>query len=240
MTDTYIKPLLNFLAMLAVFNLSSCGIENYIYLAPVTSISRTIDTISVTLPNGDQPDVFFSGYSIYYKIYKSSRNLTTVISTADFSSINKTMASDYAKIAPYLSTDALSAINMDAFFTSSSYGLTFFKLQTQTESENIDNLLNGSNSSFAIKTDDTSGLVIEISSTKYTLVRSVSNSQTPNKFIYSDNLSGDDVIVSEEGPPTTAYVLFFIVAYGVDEYGSPIFSRPAMLGVLQLPQNNYL
>ena len=71
---------------------------------------------------------------------------------------------------------------------------------------------------------------MNINSASYPLVRNVLDSPL---FVYSSNISGNDVIHSENH--TTAYAVFFIFAYGVDEYGSSIFSRPTMLGVLQLP-----
>jgi hypothetical protein len=63
------------------------------------------------------------------------------------------------------------------------------------------------------------------------LVRSVPNNPP---FTYTSEIAAGSDVNPIEGH-TTAYALFFIFAYGVDEYGASIFSRPTMLGVLQLP-----
>jgi len=214
-----------FLILLAVVAFSSCGIEDYIYLAPVPSPSQTSqDEIPVVLPNSDQPDTYFLGYSIYYKIYKSKFTPPEVITSSNFKDINETMATDYSRLAPYLSADTIASINMNAFFNS----LNFYPLNTTNG--NIVSLLNGTINSFSLqKTND--GFVMNSNSVNYPLVRSVPNNPP---FTYTPEIDGSDVINLIEGH-TTAYALFFIFAYGVDEYGSSIFSRPTMLGVLQLP-----
>jgi len=213
-----------FLIYVTVVVFSSCGIENYIYLAPVSPPNQTSqDEIPVILPNGDQPDIFFSGYSIYYKIYTSTTQPpTTVITSSNFKDINETMASDYSKIAPYLSADAVYSINMDAFFS----GLNYYPLNIKDGT--IVSLLNGTNSFFSLQ--KTNEFVININSASYPLVRSVPN-RPP--FVYSSEIAGNDVNLIDSH--TSAYALFFIFAFGVDEYGASIFSRPTMLGVLQLP-----
>lgn len=117
---------------------------------------------------------------------------------------------------------------MDVFFSSNSNGLNFYPLYVNNN--NIAVLLDGTNSAFSLKKED-NGLSITIT-TSYTLQRSITN--YPG-FIYNSSDISDDSDVADLDNDTTAYVLFFIFAYGVDEYGSSIFSRPSMLGVLQLP-----
>lgn len=213
---------------LTVVVFSSCGIENYIYLAPVPSpIQNSPDVIPVVLPNGDQPGTYFSGYSIYYKIYTSSTSvITTVISSSAFNNINQVMATDYSRVAPYLSADTIASINMNAFFNS----LNFYPLNTTNG--NIVSLLDGTISSFILqKTNDgfvNDGFVMNSNSVSYPLVRT-----NNSPFTYTSEIAGSDVNPIDDH--TTAYALFFIFAYGVDEYGASIFSRPTMLGVLQLP-----
>lgn len=213
---------------LTVVVFSSCGIENYIYLAPVPSPNQTFqEVIPVILPNSDQPDIFFSGYSIYYKIYTSTfKPPTTVITSSNFKDINETMATDYSRVAPYLSADTIASINMNAFFNS----LNFYPLNTTNG--NIVSLLNGTINSFSLqKTNDgfvNDGFVMNSNSVSYPLVRT-----NNSPFTYTSEIAGSDVNPIDDH--TTAYALFFIFAYGVDEYGASIFSRPTMLGVLQLP-----
>jgi hypothetical protein len=217
--------------------ISSCGLENYIYLAPVTAITAQNNSISVTLPNGDQPSLYFKGYKIYYKIYTSSKTYTSVISSANFSEINSTMNSDYSKIAPYLSTDSVASINMDVFFSSSSYGLNFYPLYYNENNSNLEisKLLDGSESTFILKKDKNE-FKIELSTPySFSLRRSIANYPA---FTYNSSDMSNDADVAYISNNTTAYALFFIFAYGVDEYGSSIFSRPTMLGVLQLPNAN--
>ena len=209
--------------------LTSCGIENYIYLAPVTSLSQGVSAISVTLPNADQPDVYFKGYKIYYKIYLSSFLVISVITSSDFNKINPAMWTDYEKIAPFLTSDSINSMNFDDFFKNK---LNFYPLQV--ENYDITSLLTTPNNSFKLEKD--SNLYLSISETEsYMLKRSASTNSENNEFLYTESIIGDDVVLSDDY--NTAYVLFFIFAYGVDEYGSPIFSRPTMLGAFELPHN---
>lgn len=210
-----------FLLCFSFIFLNSCGIENYIYLTPVTAITKTADTISVTLPLlSDQPVDYFSGYTIYYRIYTSQNNLTSIIESSNYGDINSAMSTDYSKLSPYISTDSFNSINMYYFFNSIGFS------QLQLDNSDMINLLKTINN-FELQKNE-NGLILKNSSNNYSLIRI--NKET---FIYKSALSGDDVIVIDNH--STAYAMFVIFAYGVDEYGSPIFSRPTLLGVLQLP-----
>lgn len=211
-----------FLLCFSFIFLNSCGIENYIYLTPVTAITKTADTISVTLPLlSDQPVDYFSGYMIYYKIYTSTNNLTSIIESSNFNEINSTMSTDFSKMSPYVSTDSFNSINMYVFLNSIGFS------QLQLDNTDIISLLKTINN-FKIQKNQIE-LDLEYSSNSYPLIRI--NKET---FKYKSDISGDDVVVIDNH--STAYAMFIIFAYGVDEYGSPIFSRPSLLGVLQLPQ----
>lgn len=204
---------------------ASCGIENYIYLTPVTAITKTADTISVTLPLfSDQPVDYFSGYMIYYKIYTSTNNLTSSIESSNFGDINSSMSTDYSKLSPYISTDSFNSINMYVFFNSIGFS------QLQLYNTDINNLLKTINNFKLQKNQFELDLENSNSSNSYTLIRI-----NKEAFKYKTDISGDDVVVIDNH--STAYAMFVIFTYGVDEYGSPIFSRPSLLGVLQLPNS---
>ncbi|WP_304222708.1 hypothetical protein [Gracilinema caldarium] len=205
----------------------SCGIDNYIYLAPVSSINRSIDTITVSLPNADQPEDFFLGYKIYYKIYLSTQTFTSVIATSDFVALNTILNSDYSKISPYLSTDSVVSINMDSFFKDT---LAYYQLKVANN--DLQSLLAATslNNSFTLQKTNSS-LSIIISSNEYNLQRSVSDNSSVFAYL---GITGNDVVTLDNH--STGYVVFYIFAYGTDEYGASIFSKPAFLGVLQLPQ----
>lgn len=210
--------------------LTSCGIENYIYLAPVTSLSQEVSAISVTLPNAEQPDDYFTGYKIYYKIYLSFTSLTSIITSSDFGNINPVMSSNYAQIAPYMTSDSIISMNFDDFFKNPNT-LNFYPLQLEGV-DDITSFLTTPNNSFKLE-KDSNNLYMTISETKYPLKRSAGSEN--NVFLYTESITGDDVVPRDDY--NTAYVLFFIFAYGVDEYGSPIFSRPTMLGAFELPSD---
>lgn len=206
--------------------LISCGIDNYIYLAPVSSINRSVDTISVSLPNADQPDDYFLGYKIYYKIYLSTQTFTSVITTSNFASLNNALNSDYSKISPYLSTDSVVSINMDSFFKDTLY------YQLKVANNDLQSLLAATSLTYSFTLKNTkSNLSITIGDNDYNLQRNVNDNDS--LFKYSEQIIGNDVATVYNH--STGYVVFYIFAYGTDEYGASIFSKPALLGVLQLP-----
>lgn len=126
------KSRLFFLVLFA--GLFSCGIEDdYPYLFPVETVS-TEGTTTVRIP---VPDNYgssanrlyevFRYYTIFYRIYVSDSNLSSV-TTSDLGSIHPTLSSDYYVFEPYTSNDTASPSALASIFSARRY----YQLHVQT------------------------------------------------------------------------------------------------------------
>jgi hypothetical protein len=126
------KPGLFFLVLFAGF--FSCGIEDdYPYLFPVETIS-TEGTTTVRIPVPDNYGnpanrlyEIFRYYAIFYRIYASDSNLSSV-TTSDLASIHPVLSSDYYVFEPYTSNDTASPSAMASIFSARRY----YQLYVQT------------------------------------------------------------------------------------------------------------
>lgn len=227
---------------------SSCGIDNYLYLYPVTQVSTSgTSYISWYLPS-TQVSGYFKYYRIYYRLYKSHIPVTTSISPGDFSNINTTLYSDYTKIAPYFNLTTNAPVYVQSIFEDQLH-----YLELSLEGTSLSNLLNdslpGSSSKialdFSLVSPNTVPVLVVYGLTYtnyYNLLRSVIN-PTPTTdggyFYYSDLLynstSDADIADTTTGTSTYIYACFYIVAVGKDDNGSTVLSTPTLLGVVQLP-----
>jgi hypothetical protein len=256
-----IRPLFNplrlrigvflFLLSVTLFS-SSCGIDNYLYLYPVTQVNTSGTTyISWYLPS-TQVSGYFKYYRIYYRLYKSHFLATSSIAPGDFNNINTTLYSDYTKIAPYFNLTTNAPVYVQSIFEDQLH-----YLELSLEGTSLSNVLNDSllGSSlkiafdFSLMSPNTVPVLVLYGLTYtnyYTLLRSVV-SPTPltdkGHFFYSDllyNSTTDADIVADTttGTNTYIYACFYIVAVGKDDNGSTVLSTPTLLGVVPLPPNS--
>ncbi|MCX7655455.1 MAG: hypothetical protein N2Z76_02900 [Treponemataceae bacterium] len=196
----------------------SCGIEEYIYLFPVSDVSvQGVNSITITSPDQSSVASYFDRYLIFYRIYLSDKNLSSASSYSDLSNINSAMASHYSYFSSYTSTANYSVVsyNMSDIFNQKG----FYELSVTDSSINL--------------TSD--------SPVTFTLTLNSGTRYQNRKFTKSDiNKNGHDDEDVEGDTTTTgqyAYVMFYIIAFGTDTGGSAIYSNPTWLGVLKIEDN---
>jgi hypothetical protein len=233
---------------------SSCGIEDYYYLYPVTKENGNItvtgnDLAAITLPQLPALSAtYFTHFTIYYRIYVTDEDVLDSSTEQGLSRINSTLASDYSYFARYIDSET-NVTNMGALFTSKSY----YPLEVQGSSIN-QNVLNPSSQGKTVVLDFAAGrnpTLAIIGGQTFTLWRSTNDgkfSPQPNRFFvnhsdlynptYINANNNADVIGKDSMVLATrfTYAALFIVVTGLDANYSPIYSTPAFIGVLKLPE----
>ncbi len=237
-----------FPVLLLAIGLGACGIDDYIYLDPVTDTDwRPSDQrISFTLPS-DQNE-YFDNYVIYYRLYPSSvSKIGIAFTTGDFSSLNTSMYSDYSNIYPYSTEDDEAPVSLEALFTKLGYKELSFGTSVATK----DGLgsISGEVGVETLLTEDAAGKTLTIDfnlsvlqkahpslildGTAYRILRENASETLPSRdFLYYASMKGGDF---EGNALANTYAVFYIVAKGTDLSFSTILSRAAFLGALQLP-----
>lgn len=221
-----------------LFLLSGCGIENYLYIYPVSNVYTSQDgLVRFELPE-DQEDIgsYFRGYRIYYKIYKSQ--ILKEHNSNAYSEINSELLSHYNKFSQYVSGTDNAPVNIVNIFESEprAYHVLDF--------EGAVNPLTGQSiHGITVEIDFNDELqdepVLIAAGTKYPLRRSTAVIQivpTNDRSFFYDNesFSGSDVEENENGDEF-AYVALYILAIGVDDSMANAYSSPTFLGLLRLP-----
>ncbi|MDR1390484.1 MAG: hypothetical protein LBJ31_10975 [Treponema sp.] len=235
-----------------VMVLAACGIENYIYLEPVTSASTSAGTTaSFSTPGQSSPN--FRYYTIFYRIYLSATN-ETAPAPVNYNAINPVLASHYNTLYPYTYADNSTPSSLGTVFAN----LNYYSLAVNNGS--LYNLLNSASSfSVQLRFDEPSGtvdtkspyLTINSGSTRYRLFRNESasddfSSNPVYRYFYGANTpyslyaplptaNTNRDVQTAAGTLAYSYVSFYVVAQGIDDNYSPVYSRPTHIGVLRLP-----
>ncbi|MCL2833001.1 MAG: hypothetical protein FWD78_07520 [Treponema sp.] len=241
-----------FLIIFLIVTGVSCGIEDYPYIfpVPVGNIHNEFTSrVTINLPNyGSGDNSYFTNYIIFYRIYISDYD-TQSGSETEFPRISSSLNSDYQRVKPYIANDSMVSNNIASLFRS----LNYYMLSI--ESRDIDNFL--SNSSFGKElaidfSNDSIPFMTINSGVKYNLLRYKGGENTPlpaNRYFLNasdltdENNIADTVINSDvtDKPGSErkyTYVSMFIVASGLNpQTFNQIFSSPALVGVLKLPDN---
>lgn len=222
-----------------VFFCMSCGIDNYLYLYPVSSITGFSDgRIRFTLPP-EQASLgdYFRSYRIYYKIYKSPNSIEH--NSTSFSTINSALNSHYNTFSSYLSGTDNAPLNIVNIFEGEP------RAYHVLEYANKDNPLSGPSIhgktaviDFDVENNIEPVLILE-STERFPVTRSSSviqlQPQNNRSFFYNSSVfSGSDVQENAEGS-VFAYAAFYIMAIGLDDNMSNAYSSPSYLGLLRLP-----
>jgi hypothetical protein len=245
--------------LICVFLLSGCGIEDYPYLYPVPqgNITREFNSRAIiridTTDNTSSANSPFYNYVIYYRIYVSDSDESSP-STGNFSNINPALANDYSAIAAYINSTTMGTTSMGTLFQNRNYNtLELFN-------GSLDSLLASEPLTVIIEFPQNQGQLpqpwpyLTINGAgPYYLYRSTGNGRfTPmplnNRYFMNSadltspayiNANNNADVVDKSGISGTtrhAYAAFFIVAVGLDTNTfSSIYSTPAFVGVLRLP-----
>jgi hypothetical protein len=240
-------------ALLFVF--FACGIEEYIYLPPVPESSVVTPSdgsrATIQLPQIDAAQFYyFTNFAIFYRIYISGTSFpSATITPSQYSMLNAALSSDYNAFLPYtdVTTNAgVSAGAVGALFKNRNY----WKLEIQDAS--IDGILEGVGQIIEIDFQSVIGRAPTLSGNgvQYVLNRSDGEgafSPVPDRrFLNTAELNStanattwkknaDVAPVSGSPSGEYAYAAMYIVAMGVDNNFSPIYSSPTFLGVFRLP-----
>ncbi|MFP3043002.1 hypothetical protein LQZ19_14400 [Treponema primitia] len=235
--------------------LGSCGIEEYMYLEPVDpGIPLTLNTQAfIRLPS--EP-YYFRYFIIYYRIYISGLLVEGTVSTEQLERINSSLFSDYYAFYPYTNTDnSVVPTTMGSIFSNRKY------YPLALENNSIESYLGSSSGiitldfarNFPLRPaffpGDTrvnrtltpinlwryseSGIMNPYAGNRYFTNHSDLNT---GSFINQNTFTNLDIANnnSVSGPKYT-YVSMYIMAYGMDNNFSPVYSTPTFIGIFRLP-----
>jgi len=253
------KPGLVLCCLMMIFffcGLFSCGIEELIFLEPVEDASFIgVTQGRLTIPNTSASN-YFRNFTIYYRIYLSDFPTTSATTNDERRNIHTNLASHYNVIEPYI-------LDENRVFTSLSLFTTrgYFPLYLSSDKTNgfaVHDLLtvNGYSPFPGVTpggeirfdfTDSTVGPFMRLSydttSTQLFLFRASGDfTPLPDRqfFLHGDMFSSTtevnaDIEQKAGVTPQYAYVSLYIIAIGIDNNFSPVFSQPAHIGIFQLP-----
>ena len=257
-----LRLLLPLLLCQAVF--FSCGIENYVYLEPVSYISTTgTSSAIISIPSNTGSE--FRYYAIFYRIYISDANLASITTTEDRTSINPTLASHFNTLAPYTDNDNVSPSSVGTAFTSLRYyplyvqlGSSILSMQQTlgvSPSPPLPVIAPGNVVEFNFVNTGTgphlrlntypNDLPIRRAQDSFTARpdrtflnnTSVSNAITDESII--DSTTNADIEKHPNRLPANVYdkvyVSLYIAAAGIDNNFAAIYSKPKHIGVFMLP-----
>jgi hypothetical protein len=224
--------------------LGACGIDDYIYLdyVPDDGVNPELNNrVTMRLPNQSNA-ARFRNYEIFYRLYISDRMELSTIGSGQLSGINTNLSSDYSAILPYTDKTSTSSTstNIGSFFSGRQYYTLDFH-------DNYTLSAGGFVIDFA-ETNTRGVLFVNNSTAPHYLYRSylMANLAAEDRFFVNTtdlnnsqnanaNKNADVQDKSGISGPRHVYVNMYVVAYGVDDNYSPIYSKPTWLGVFRLP-----
>jgi hypothetical protein len=237
--------LIFFLFFLFFLMCVSCGIDDYMYLEPVPSGNIRTELITraeIRLPSVDTSQFYYFRYfALYYRIYTSVNDFAA-ISPNEYSSLNPSLSSDYNAFLPYTNnTGTSNAGTIGSLFRNRRYWTLFL------EGANIESELNQNGRTVTLSFSSSNGADMALDNgTPYPLLRSNDGGSfvpAPDRYFRNSSelraaenattLKNADVAAVSGG--TYAFAALYIVAVGMDNNYSPIYSTPAFVGVFRLP-----
>lgn len=240
--------------------LSSCGIEEYVYFAPVTNptYSFTEERTRFILPGlSIQDQNYCTDYVLYYRIYRSEVDIP-ISSSSDFSEVNSQLIKDYNSITTNTDDESkiLSSISyLEANFYQTSFYSPSLDPQLELEDDTKYEILSKDylaadfyGAQFEIDFQLTATSYFHPVITYYEpggvnvvgvfrIVREYLSDIAPGRdFLYSSQISGSDTVpYSNLVEGSYAYVLFYISAHGINKAElSTVYSAPCYLGVFRI------
>ncbi|MDR2923380.1 MAG: hypothetical protein LBU85_08580 [Treponema sp.] len=239
------------------FCLLSCGLEDYLYIAPIPESVVTGNSAKIQLPSSSDEGYsnYFSRFAIFYRIYISSQQLTTITSNEERGQINSSLASDYTSL--YYLTDKNSTSVIPANLETTFYNRNYFKLALS--GNDLNNVLDNSSlgKTLEIYLEKQAGIsepALTLNGTSYTLQRANTGQGTvfrpvpENRYFFNHpDLYDTSNLTNEKNADVAAnsntqnqelkytYVSMYIFAVGKD-YLSTIYSQPTHIGIFRLPE----
>jgi hypothetical protein len=245
------------IVLLASIILSSCGIDDYPYLPSVPAGNvRPLELSSgaaIDLPSISGTS-YNPSFTFYYRIYLSDVEVPGMVTQEDMSRVNSSLYSDYINLQQYTDGDEsrITTIIGSAFTNRNYYTLAL-------EGASIDSLLDENsglntvtldfaetsiagavptllfnNNSYNLYRFSESGLMRPIPSDRYFFNTSELTRDANISTVDRTNLDIQTKSPTISGP-RYAYVSIYIVVTGLDPNYSPIYSRPAFVGIFRLP-----
>ncbi|MDR3301236.1 MAG: hypothetical protein LBT01_01720 [Spirochaetaceae bacterium] len=221
--------------------LSSCGLDSYMYLEPVTessvvrtsnygvsftlddysSVSLNFQTSNIPSINGQDMSYFHSHYYLFYKIYVSGFTELSPSETT-YASINPTLGSDYTSLKPYTVVTNNYASSVASAFSSRK----FFRID------------NASNPLILRSRDLITPYPTAENNGRYFFY----SADLINPNYLNANNNADVTANSTAGGDTLAYTAIYVAQRAFDPLSlTEIYSIPTFLGVFLLPNNfNFL
>jgi hypothetical protein len=237
--------------------------EDYAYLEPVDSAySIGVSSAVITIPNNSSS--YFRYYTIFYRIYISDLDLSSISSDSQRRDINPALASHYNTLNPYTTNDNVSPNAIGSVFSNLYYyplfvsmnkvnDIPLYQVLSDQTTGGIPPLVTGETVNLDF-TDTSQGPFMTLSyygSTKLFLFRAGSFTARPDRLFYHTSGTGtlsDDTIISstvnadtERKTPINpasqkyTYVSMYIMAAGIDSNYTVIYSRPKHIGIFRLP-----
>jgi hypothetical protein len=225
--------------------LGTCGIDDYIYLEYVSDNLVTADLNNrVTVSSLPSQNTYFRNYEIFYRLYISDSMVLSTIGSGQLSTINTSLSSDYSAILPYTdkTSTATTSTNIASFFS----GRNYYPLDFQ---DNYTLRSGGFIIDFA--GTNPSPVLFDQYQTPHYLYRSysMSNLSASDRLLVNTmdlnssqnaNVNKNADVQDKSGISGSRYVYInmYMVAYGIDNNYSPIYSKPTWLGVFLLPNSS--
>ena len=230
--------------------LDSCGLETYVYLEPVEIVSTTLaDSAVITLPSSQSME--FKNYIIFYRIYLTDSSELTVVSEPQRFAINTALDRAWRELDAYTANDNVSPNVIDNVFSNHNYYFLYVS-NNGIDEISLDTVLNAPSGRIELDFTKSTGPTLRFNTGAFLyLFRDVrSNASMPRDrlFIQTSNLANGAKITVEEnvdiqkkdnnpnGTAQNSYVSMYILAFGIDNNYSPIYSRPRHIGIFRLPK----
>lgn len=227
MTIGKFSGLIGVIVSCVVLSLSGCGIDEYVYLYPVTnphvpsadSANNYFSFLTSDNKNSDEASGYFKGFEIYYRIYNSeSSRDSDVVAINNYNSDNPSSAYSYLINTKKYCRLSCSVRPIDSPLIPGS---------TNDRIVVID--LGQSIKPYEISVAGNSSLYAE--------PRRTNNGTTEDdkRFIFDEFDSGDsDYTYSSSGKTDTVYIQAYALAYGYDQSYKSIYSELCNLGYVTL------
>jgi hypothetical protein len=236
----------------------TCGIEDYIYLSPVQDGNinvRLTEQVTLRLPSTvSNESLYFTHFTIFYRIYISGIWESSAITTPQqMLSINQTLYNNYNSIYPS-TTNTSGTVNTSVGSLFSTRGYHELELEDANIASVLDDGAQGKMLviNFPAQLNVRPSLTLGDTNT-YTLYRSngdgAFNPRPDRYFVNRDELNASAHANTKENADVVdqsgisgkryAYISMYIAKVGREPNNlSNIYSSPAFVGILKLPDDS--